>query len=86
MDEEFKFKVGDGVVIVNANDCVFGTNDSMRMLEGTVTTVRQCYYVTTAGEIYNAYKLHGNVWTWGENNLVSASIPFEESDFESILL
>lgn len=86
MDEEFKFKVGDEVIIVDVDDCVFGWNDSMKRLEGTVATVIQRSHVTRGGEARECYKLRGNTWSWSENNLIAAAIPFEESDFESILL
>lgn len=86
MDEEFKFKVGDEVVIVNVDDCVFGTNKPMKMLEGTSTTVIQRRYVKRSDKEHKCYRLHGNTWAWSENNLIAASTPLEESDFESILL
>lgn len=87
MDEEFKFDLGDEVIIVNVDDCVFGASDSMKKLEGTVASVIGCRYVARGGKAHKCYKLNGNglLWMWSENNLIAASAP-EESDFESILL
>lgn len=87
MDEEFKFDLGDEVIIVNVDDCVFGTSDSMKKLEGTVASVIGLRYVTRGGKAHKCYKLNGKglLWMWSENNLIAASAP-EESDFESILL
>lgn len=56
------------------------------MLEGTVASVVGRSYVTRRGKEHKCYELYGNRWSWSENNLITASTPFEESDFESILL
>lgn len=81
---EFKFQPGDRVILVDVEDCKFGCNNHMRILEGSEATV-----VTAEEDLlrkFPCYRVEGNFWSWSENNFVPAVPLFEESDFESILL
>lgn len=77
---DFKFNVGDPVIIRNVEECPFGYNDSMFQAEGRECTIKSRSRQASRDGTSNAYTLYEVSWTWGEINFeLAGKVPSEDS-------
>lgn len=84
--DDFKFNVGDPVIIRNVEQCPFGYNDNMLRAEGRECTIKSRSRESWSHGRLDSYTLDEISWTWGEINFELAGKTPSEDSIAAILL